>query len=322
MDLREFEVFLAVADELHFRRAAERLYLSPSRVSHVIRSVEERIGAPLFVRANRQVSLTPLGLHLQEALRPAISRIDSAVDAAKRLAQGLPPPALITRFTATLDPEIQAALMEGFQQKTGVPCVRYVEPGGRMVEWMQHPEDGVFITWFPEHPSQLRLPNVAFGPTIGFEHRAILVAPDHPLAECTKVDVEELAEHDVIEPGSAAGLHASVRHAWTPPNTPNGRPIPRAAAVGGVVLEEFFEHVRRRGVVHLTIRSLGAVTNLAGLRLVPLVGLPPFHLVPMWSPERESESIRLFARTAVEIGKESGWLDPVDPQSPGRTYPP
>ena len=61
MDLKDIEVFLVVADELHFGRTAERLYVSQSRVSQVIRDMETSIVGRLFERTSRRVSLTPLG---------------------------------------------------------------------------------------------------------------------------------------------------------------------------------------------------------------------------------------------------------------------
>lgn len=58
---RPAEAFLAVAEELHFGRAAERLRLSTLRVSNLIQAVERRAGAPLFERTSRVVRLTPAG---------------------------------------------------------------------------------------------------------------------------------------------------------------------------------------------------------------------------------------------------------------------
>lgn len=53
MELRDIEIFLALADELHFGRTAERLHVSQARVSQTIKQVERRIGAPLFARTSR-----------------------------------------------------------------------------------------------------------------------------------------------------------------------------------------------------------------------------------------------------------------------------
>lgn len=59
VELRDIEIFLTLAEELHFGRSAERLRVSPARVSQAIKKQERAIGAQLFERTSRQVRLTP-----------------------------------------------------------------------------------------------------------------------------------------------------------------------------------------------------------------------------------------------------------------------
>lgn len=66
MDLRQFEAFLVVAEELHFGRAAERLYVAQSALSRMIRSFEKELGTDLFERTTRKVRLTKSGEALLE----------------------------------------------------------------------------------------------------------------------------------------------------------------------------------------------------------------------------------------------------------------
>ena len=61
MDLRQLECFIAVAEERHFSRAAQRLHLVQSGLSHTIRALEADLGGPLFIRSTRKVDLTPAG---------------------------------------------------------------------------------------------------------------------------------------------------------------------------------------------------------------------------------------------------------------------
>jgi len=65
MELRQIDCFLAVATELHFGKAAERLILAQSSVSEAIRSLEQEIGGRLFLRTSRRVALTELGAKLR-----------------------------------------------------------------------------------------------------------------------------------------------------------------------------------------------------------------------------------------------------------------
>jgi DNA-binding transcriptional LysR family regulator len=57
----EIETFLALAEELHFTRTAERLRVTPGRVGQTIKKLERRIGGALFERSSRHVSFTPVG---------------------------------------------------------------------------------------------------------------------------------------------------------------------------------------------------------------------------------------------------------------------
>jgi DNA-binding transcriptional LysR family regulator len=61
MDTAEVEVFLVLAEELHFGRTADRLHLPQPRVSRLVASLERRVGGTLFEQTSRRVRLTPLG---------------------------------------------------------------------------------------------------------------------------------------------------------------------------------------------------------------------------------------------------------------------
>ena len=79
-DLADLTAFVAVADQLSFRRAASRLGVTPSALSHSMRQLEERLGMRLLNRTTRSVSVTDAGSRLLERLRPAISEIAGALE--------------------------------------------------------------------------------------------------------------------------------------------------------------------------------------------------------------------------------------------------
>jgi DNA-binding transcriptional LysR family regulator len=87
VELRQLRYFVAVAEELHFGRAAERLHMSQSPLSRAIRELERDLGTVLFVRTTRRVELTEAGSLLLERSRRALADIDAAIAYAQRSAQ-------------------------------------------------------------------------------------------------------------------------------------------------------------------------------------------------------------------------------------------
>ena len=87
IELRQLRYFVAVAEELHFGRAAARLRMSQSPLSRAIREFERELDLVLFVRTTRRVELTEAGSVLLERSRRALAEIDGAIEAARRSAR-------------------------------------------------------------------------------------------------------------------------------------------------------------------------------------------------------------------------------------------
>src|SRR5690242_18286859 len=79
-DLSTLAAFLAVAEERSFTRAAKRLAVSPSAMSHAIRGLEENLGVRLLSRTTRSVTPTEAGQRLLARLRPALTEVQDALD--------------------------------------------------------------------------------------------------------------------------------------------------------------------------------------------------------------------------------------------------
>src|SRR5438874_2574790 len=168
MDTAEIEVFLMLAEELHFGRTAERLRLPQPRVSRLVAALERRAGGALFERTSRRVRLTPLGQQLASQLRPAYAQLTAALDDARADRRHLPAAGPL---------------------RTGDPP----RPGGA-----QHPRAGVAGGPRPDRaPDGERDPDVH-----SRRHRA---GPDHrPAAAAARADLGHRAR-ERQDPGSGRG---------------------------------------------------------------------------------------------------------------------
>lgn len=88
IELRHLHYFLAVAEELHFRKAAEKLFISQPGLSRQIKQLEEELEVKLFERHNRKVALTIAGTYLHKELTQNIKSLNHILDSAKLLQDG------------------------------------------------------------------------------------------------------------------------------------------------------------------------------------------------------------------------------------------
>jgi DNA-binding transcriptional LysR family regulator len=195
VELRDIEIFLTLAEELHFGRTAEKLHISPPRVSQAIAKQERRIGAPLFERTSRKVTLTPLGRQLRDDLQAGYQRILEGVEAATTTARGGPDTltfgvlgpmwhdlAPMTALFRSRFPQVDFRLRE----------IRIDDPFGPI----RGGDVDVALLWLPVDESDLRVGPVAFTEPI-----VLMVGRTHELAGRSSVSLAELDGYDILPSG-------------------------------------------------------------------------------------------------------------------------
>jgi DNA-binding transcriptional LysR family regulator len=195
VELRHLEYFVAVAEEEHFTRAAERLHLAQSGLSASIRSLERELGAPLFVRSTRRVALTEAGRALLAEARRTLASVAaarSAVAAVQGLLRGtvsigteqclgvIDLPAVLSRFR-TVHPGVEVRL----RQSGSTGLVEDVRTGGL---------DLAFVAL-----SGGRVPAGVALTALRTEPMMLVCHPDHPLAAQEAIDWPRLEDETFVD---------------------------------------------------------------------------------------------------------------------------
>lgn len=301
MEMREIEAFLALADECHFGRAARRLHVSTSYVSQTIRTLERRVGAPLFERTTRRVTLTPLGAQLLADVRPAHqSLVKGMAEARRTAARRRGHETLSIGFSDTLPADAAGRLIGAFERDhADCRVARSALAVSTIMRRIQRAEFGVdvVVTWMPESFRQHPGERLRTGPVIGTASRGVLMTRRHPLATRTEIDIEELADYDLHHPGTAS----EFSDGWTPPRTPAGRPTRRVLSAFPASAEDF-RYLLGADVAHVTIVASLAPWRDPDLVVVPLTGLPPAVCATLWPAPEAHPRVTDFAAIAARTG--------------------
>ncbi|MFG1704677.1 LysR substrate-binding domain-containing protein [Nonomuraea sp. M3C6] len=290
MEFRELECFVVLSEELHFARTAERLYLSPGRVSQLMRALETRIGGRLFQRTSRRVRLTPLGERFLADLRPSyhgLARAVSRAKAAAREVEGV----IRVGFLAT-PTDVVTGSVRAFESRYPGCEVELVEiplsdPFGKL----RAGQVDLAFTLLPVDE-----PDLATGEGLNRVSYRLGVSSRHPLAARASIGAEELAALPLI------GLDGPAPRAWreraAPSVTPSGRPIPQAGTVA--TSQEGLTQVAlgRGGMLFCT--PTADHHRRPDVSFVPVTGLPPSILGLAWVKAAETAAIRAFNEAAVE----------------------
>ncbi|ARZ67923.1 hypothetical protein SMD11_2272 [Streptomyces albireticuli] len=289
MDLRELECFLVLAEELHFGRAGERLYVSQSRVSQLLRSLEGRIGARLVERTSRRVALTPLGESFRAALRPAYDGLRATVEDARAAARGVEG-VLRVGFQGTADGGVMEAIA-AFQDRYPACAVEIVEiPFSDPFGAVRRGEVDTAVVLLP-----VAEPALVVGPVFSRQRQALALSVRHPLAGRAELSAEDLAGCPLVAPAGPAPAY--WREAQAPTVTPAGRPVPPGPAV--TTLQEGLTLTAANRAGMLLCGPTAEYHGRRDITFVPVTGLPESALGLIRHRDGGTERVRAFARVVA-----------------------
>lgn len=293
VDLRELRVFLAVAEELHFGRAADRLHMNRSRVSQMIAELEAKVGGRLFERTSRRVALTALGAGVRDQVAHPYAQLIAALNESCRLADQAPG-LLRVGFTATTAGPALSRMISAFTARYPSCDVSYAEVSMADPYFgLRRGEIDVLCNWLILDEADL-----VSGPGIDHRRRVLAVGRHHRLAAHTSVSTEDLGD-EVAYATSAPSFPAALQEALLPRCTPSGRPIRRVSS-STQSLTEFLPLVVTGQVVHATVEGVALLAR-DDVVLIPIIDLPPMPLGLIWSAAAENREIRAVADVARSI---------------------
>lgn len=289
--LRNLRYFVAVADELHFTRAAERLHVSQPALSKQVRQLERELRFPLFRRDRRRVELSDAGNALLPVARQLLAEWDEGLKAAAERAS-----------------EEGKVLRVGFQTSVGGGLYqeiasRFAEenPGWRLAlrlhAWsdptgglLDESADVAFL-WLPTGAED----RIEIRP-LRNERRFVALPVGHRLAGRKALQLADLLDEPFIALPPEAG---ALRDYWLALDERGGRP----AVIGGEAAtpDETFESVATGHGVVLLAEGNTTVYARPGLVYRPVLDLTPCRLAIAWRRGDARGAVRGFVRAAVDV---------------------
>jgi DNA-binding transcriptional LysR family regulator len=281
LEVRQLRYFVAVAEELHFGRAAGRLGMAQPPLSRAIRDLERQLGVALLVRTTRQVRLTAAG---EVLLRDARTALEAVTAASRRARQaGSPSPRLRVALKADVDGGLLPQILDAYCADDAALPPELVL--GRFGEQPQALRDGradVGLLMCPFDDRGLDSEPLLTEPLL-----AALAGAD-PLAARTRLCLADLAGRKL--PGGSPASHgrpAGPRRAGQAPPASN--------------LAEIFSLVETGSVVFFVQPSVARRYPRPGIAYRPVSDLPDSTLALAWPQDARSPAVAAFVRAACTI---------------------
>ena len=286
IELRQMRYFLAVAEELNFTRAAERLHLAQQALSASIRRLEAQLGVALFVRSTRKVELTAAGEVLVDGARAVVAAAADAIERVHQVAEGRSGRITIGFSTAAGGIPIVRQIMRKFAERAPGVDIRtkehdFSDPSAGLADASV---DVAFI----------------FGPlpvdglsavTLVKENRLLAIRPEHPLAFRTAVTTDDLRDLAWLRVPTDRGTWSAF---WF-----------RSEGYGPVgpvikTADEWVTAIEAGRGVAFTMPTVMENFTTARITVVPVDGLPPAEVLMAWRQDRSDALVEALTRMGRE----------------------
>ena len=192
LEIRHIQYFLAVAEDLHFRKAAERLYISQPGLSRQIKQMEEILSVTLFDRHNRKVMLTPTGQYLQQEFTILLKKMEITIDHAQLVSRGLEGSLKIGYIGSAMQEVIPTFLLAFQKDYPNIHFDLTEMDNQRQVESLLDQDIDLGFVRMDHVPSGLQIHSM-------FEETFSLVLPEnHPINSSNFKDLSQVCEESFI----------------------------------------------------------------------------------------------------------------------------
>jgi DNA-binding transcriptional LysR family regulator len=290
LDLRKLRYFVAVAEELHFGRAAQRLYIAQPVLSRQIRKLEQELGTDLLARTSRDVTLTPVGRQVLTEAKSLLAAADATRRRIEELASGQ---AALTigffvgdEFTAALEafgadyPDVALDMLRVYwHDQTEV-----LLDGRADVAFVHLPVDDEGLELLP----------------VRSEPRVAVLPLGHPAAGKPEISIAELADDPVI-------IQRGATPSWQAFHNVDPRPDGRQPRPGPQVdnLEEKLQHIAAGRAISFVPASVASVVAQPGIAYVPVTDIPPIKICLAWKSEPPSPLVAAFVQAVTDARRQA-----------------
>jgi DNA-binding transcriptional LysR family regulator len=280
LEVRQLRYFVAVAEELHFGRAAARLDMAQPPLSRAIRALERQLGVALFERTTRQVTLTPAGQSLLHDAHTALEAITAAAHRARRA--GSRSPRLRIALKADVDGGLLPQILDAYSaEAAAVPPQLVLGRFGEQPQALREGRADVGLVLYPFDERGLECEPLLTEPVL------LAVAATDPLASRTRLCLADLAGHTL--PGGSPASHGRP-----------GEPAPGAEPPASN-LSEIFSLVETGSAVFFAPASVARRYPRPGITYRPVTDLPDSTLALIWPQNAHSPAVAAFVRAACTV---------------------